>query len=160
MLSRVCGVQLPSDVDKEYTTTDVNGNISQGLIPGVEMFRLSVKLLKIMHGVLETIYESDQSQLACTSGSRDVELLRKTLDLNHQLDEFLASLPIRLSSFITLAPLENPGRACDFNMHEQALLTRLVFRVSLSKTPHFSYKDSSCSQHTDSCMLGSCSYVH
>jgi hypothetical protein len=160
MISRVCGVQLPSDVDKEYTTTDVNGNSSRGLIPGVAMFRLSVELLNILHRVLNTIYESDQSQLACRSGSQDVELLRKTLDLNHRLDEFLASLPNRLSSFITLAPLAGYGRACEFNMHEQALLTRLVFRLSFSKTPHFPYKDSSCSQHTDSCMLGSCSYAH
>jgi hypothetical protein len=126
MVSRVCGVQLPSDVDKEYTTTDVNGNISRGLIPGVVMFRLSVKLLGILHGVLETIYESDQSQLSCRSGSRDVE--------------FLASMPSHLGSFITLAPLADYNRACDFNLHEQALLTRLVFPLLSRKLPNFPAK--------------------
>jgi hypothetical protein len=140
MVSRVCGVQLPSDIGKEYTITDVNGNISRGLIPGVAMFRLSVKLLGILHEVLETIYESDQSQLACRSGSRDVELLKKTLDLNHQLDEFLASMPSHLGSFITLAPLADYNRACDFNMHEQALLTRLVFPLLTRKLPNFPAK--------------------
>jgi hypothetical protein len=79
---------------------------------------------------LETIYLNFQSQPTERPGSRDVELIRKILDLNHQLDEFLTSMPERLSSFITLAASSGCGSVREFSMHEQALITRSVLTLS------------------------------
>jgi hypothetical protein len=123
MVSRTFNVQLPSDVDQEYDTADLDGNILRGRIPGASMFHLSVKLLSILHGILETIYLNFQSQPTDRPGSRDVELIRKILELNQQLDEFIASVPKRLGSLVTLATSSRCGGACDFSLHEQALLT-------------------------------------
>lgn len=124
VVSRNCDVQLPSDVDHEYTTVDSSGTVSSESIPGASMFRLSVQLLVILHGILEKIYSSSPSQLTDRSRSRDTELLRQCLELNDQLDTFLASMPDRLRSFVAAKPSEDFSRACNFNLHEQALVTR------------------------------------
>jgi hypothetical protein len=138
MVSRTCNVQLPSNVDQEYTTADLEVNVSRGLIPGASMFRLSVKLLNILHGILETIYLNFQSQPTEKPSSRNVELIRKILNLNHQLDEFLTSMPERLSIFITLAAWSGRGSVREFSMHEQALITRSVLTLSSEDRSLFS----------------------
>jgi hypothetical protein len=102
------------------------------------MFRLSVKLLNILHGILETIYLNFQSQPTEKPSSRNVELIRKILNLNHQLDEFLTSMPERLSIFITLAASSGRGSVREFSMHEQALITRSVLTLSSEDRSLFS----------------------
>lgn len=126
MVSRACDVQLPSSHDRECGTDDSDGNVSRLLIPGASTFRLSVELLNILRETLETIYINVKSEPAHRPGFWDAELLRKTLELNHHLDEFLASMPERLSSFIATTPSAEYPRTCDLNLHEQALVTRLA----------------------------------
>jgi hypothetical protein len=145
MVSRTCNVQLPSNVDQEYTTADLDSNVSRGLILGASMFRLSIKLLNILHGILETIYLNFQSQPTERPGSRDVELIRKILELNHQLDGFLTSVPERLSSFITRAASSGCGSVGEFSMHEQALITRSVLTLSSEDGSLFSPPECSIS---------------
>lgn len=97
------------------------------------MFGLSVKLLRILHHILQATYLAAQPRLVDQSGSRNAEQLRQSLELNDQLDEFLATMPDRLSSFVAIPPSQNYSRACNFTLHEQALITR---SVRLSSIPH------------------------
>jgi len=126
-ISRSSDVQLPSAVDREHTIEGVGGNASKQLIPGAPMFCLSIKLLDIFHEILETVYAGSKRKVndSFRSGPVDEELLRKSLKLNHQLDQFLASTPERLGSFIANSST-NCDQACDLSLHEQALVTRLV----------------------------------
>ena len=86
MISRASDVRLPSDVDRDYTIIDLDGKVSKERIPGASMFCMSVKLLNIFYEILETVYMDPQHQIPDNSGSRDAELLGKSLKLNHQLD--------------------------------------------------------------------------
>ena len=133
MTSLTCEVELPSEDDQGYNAVDPSGNISREVIPGASMFRLSVKLIGILHRILQATYLAAQPRLVDKSGSRDAELLRQSLELNDQLDEFLATMPDRLSSFVAISPSQNYSRACNFTLHEQALITR---SVRLSSVPH------------------------
>ena len=90
------------------------------------MFWLSVRLLGILHEILDTVYSSSRSRLDERPGSGDAELLRQSLKLNDQLDQLLAFMPERLSNFIAIPPSTNHDHACKFSLHEQALLTRSV----------------------------------
>jgi hypothetical protein len=90
------------------------------------MFCLSVKLLNIFYEVLETVYLDSRPQTNDCSASRDADVLGKALKLNHQLDQCLTPMPGRLGDFITNTPFTNFDPPCDFNLHEQALVTRYV----------------------------------
>ena len=127
--SRTWDVELPSDVDREYNTVDSSGSMSSELMSGVPIFWLSVRLLGNLHEILDTVYSSSRSRLDERPGSGDAELLRQSLELNDQLDQFLASMPERLSSFVTIPPSKNHNHACEFSLHEQALLTRSVITL-------------------------------
>jgi hypothetical protein len=126
MISRASDVRLPSDVDRDYNTVDHDGCVSQERIPGASMFCLSVKLLNIVYGILETVYLDFRSQTTSNSGSPNADVLAKALELDHQLDRCLVSMPDRLGSFITGPPSKRYDQACDFGLHEQALVTRSV----------------------------------
>lgn len=91
------------------------------------MFCLSVKLLDIFHEILETVYMGSKHKFhdRFRSVPRDEELLRKSLKLNHQLDQFLVSMPERLASFIATSST-NCDQACDLSLHEQTLVTRSI----------------------------------
>ena len=128
MISRASDVRLPSDVDRDYTIVDVGGTVSKERIPGASMFCLSVKLLNVFYEILETVYMNSQHQFSDRSKSQDAELLGKSLKLNHQLDQCLALMPDRLGCFIANPP--NINLACNFSIHEQALVTRLVIYPS------------------------------
>ena len=126
MISRASDVRLPSDVDRDYTIVDLDGGVSKEQIPGASMFCLSVELLNIFYGILETIYLDSRPQTNDCSASRDADVLGKALKLNHQLDQCLTSMPGRLGDFIMNTPFTNCDTPCDFNLHEQALVTRYV----------------------------------
>lgn len=126
MITRASDVQLPSDVDCEHNVEGRDGSFSKKLIPGVPMFCLSIKLLNVLHDILEAVYVGSQSDVSNRFRSRDVELLGESLKLNHQLDEFLNLLPRRLRRFITKSSSTTGDLACNFSLHEQALVTRLV----------------------------------
>lgn len=100
------------------------------------MFLLSLKLMRILHEILETVYSNSKSRLADTPGSRDGELLRQSLELNDQLDQLLTFMPERLSSFVALPQSANCSRACELSLHEQALITRLVPTIFSRSWPH------------------------
>jgi hypothetical protein len=127
-------VQLPSDVDHEHETADLKGVISRGLVPGASTFRLNVQLLSILHAILDIVYINSRSQLADMSGARDLDLPRNTLELIHQLDGFLASLPEHPSSFIVLSPSAYDSCFHKLSLHEQASMTSLVSSL-LSRMP-------------------------
>jgi hypothetical protein len=134
MISRASDVRLPSDADRDYTIVDLDGSVSKEQIPGASMFCLSIKLLNIIYDILETVYLDFRSQTTDSSGPRDSDMLRKSLKLNHQFDQCLASMPDRLVNFITNPPSTNCDRACGFDLHEQALVTRCVISF-LPETP-------------------------
>jgi hypothetical protein len=123
-------VELPADVDREYNTVDSSGRIVSENLPGASMFGLSVKLMRILHEILGTVYPSSRSRLDDKPGSRDAELLRQSLELNDQLDQLLALMPERLSSFVALPQSANHSRAFEISLHEQALITRSVPTIS------------------------------
>lgn len=125
-ISRTRDVEAPADVDRECNTIDPSGNICSELLPGAPMFLLSVRLMRILHEVLEKVYQGSISRLADTPASRIAELLQQSLELNDQLDQLLAAMPERLSCFVAIPQSSNDGRACEFSLHEQALITRLV----------------------------------
>lgn len=135
MLTRVSDVRLPSDFDREYTTVDPEGIVLKELIPGASMFCLSVKLLNILHDILEAVYVNLQAHSADRSGPRDAKLLEQSLKLNHELDQFLASMPERLGNFIASSPSTNSDQIYDFNLHEQALVTRLALHPLFKAFP-------------------------
>lgn len=126
-IPRASDVQLPSAVDHEHTHKGVGGKVSQELMPGAPMFCLSIELLDIFHEILETVYTGSRRKVDGRFRSRpgDEELLGNSLKLNHQLDQFLASTPERLSTFIATSST-NCDQACDLSLHEQALVTRFV----------------------------------
>ena len=125
-ISRTWDVEVPADVDHEHNTIEPSGSMCSELIPGAAMFLLSVRLMRILHEVLEKVYPSSISRLADTPASRIAELLRQSLELNDQLDRLLTTMPERLSCFVAIPQSANAGRACEFTLHEQALITRLV----------------------------------
>jgi hypothetical protein len=100
------------------------------VIPGARTFCLSVKLLNIFHDILESVYFGSQLVRPSRSRPRDAELLGKSLNLNHQLDQFLTLLPNRLGRFITNSPSTSCDQTCTFNLHELALVTRSVLSLS------------------------------
>ena len=125
-ISRTWDVELPADVDREYNTVDSSGRTISEILPGVSMFWLSVRLMRILHEILESVYSASRSRLDDKPGSRNAEWLRQSLELNDQLDELLALMPERLSSFLATSQIANGSRPCEISLHEQALITRSV----------------------------------
>lgn len=139
MISRASDVRLPSDVDRDYTIVDLDGGVSKEQIPGAAMFCLSIKLLNIIYEILETVYLDFRSQTTDSVGSRDVDMLGKSLKLNHRLDQCLEFMPDRLNGFITGSLSMNCDRAWNFGLHEQALVTRSAISSLLGAPPLYSH---------------------
>jgi hypothetical protein len=125
-ISRASDVQLPSEIDREVTVEGPDSGSSTELIPAARTFCLSIKLLNIFHEILEAVYLGSQLARPSRSRSQDAELLGKILNLNHQLDQFLTTLPKRLGRFINNSPSTSCDQTCNFDLHEQALVTRFV----------------------------------